>query len=40
MKTKIDVRKILQKEQKFKSIETGFDQALKGLGISKAPTKQ
>jgi hypothetical protein len=39
MKTRIDIRKILQKEQKAKSIQTGFDQALRGLGISKIPTK-
>jgi hypothetical protein len=40
MKTRIDIRKILEKEQKAKSIQTGFDQALRGLGISKIPTKK
>ncbi len=40
MKTRIDIRKILQKELKGKAFQPSFDQAIKGLGISKAPEKQ
>jgi len=39
MKTRIDIRKILQKELKGKSFKPSFDQALKGLGVSKGPEK-
>jgi hypothetical protein len=39
MKTKIDIHKYLRKDRKDKFFKTSFDQALKGLGVSKAPEK-
>jgi|GEM_PF-2184617 len=40
MKTKIDILKILQKELKPRYSKSTFDQAIRGLGVTKAPEKR
>jgi hypothetical protein len=40
MKIKIDLRNIIIKERKNKSVKTVFDDALRELGISKACEKR